>query len=205
MLNWLQSLLSEYGYGALFLALFVNNAGIPFPANSLLLAAGVGAGKGLLSPGVTALTAAFACFLGTNFGYWLGHRYGLNLLKRVRWLRLTHRRVQHLEKFFRRYGPRGVFFARFVTLLHPLIGLMSGAGKTPRGPFLLYNLAGSAAYSLLYTLAGYWLGGKIGLHTLWVVHITGYLLVLLIVAALLVFFWRYSIHSFLGFTYFRKK
>ena len=205
MLPWLQSLAADYGYEAVFVALFINNLGIPFPGTTILLAAGVLVGKGVLSLWATVAVATVACFLGSNVGYWLGWRYGLPLLKKIRWLRLTHHRIKHLERFFKRYGPHGVFFARFVALLHPVIGLMAGVGKTPKVPFLMNNLAGSAAYSLIYALAGDFFGSKWGLHQLWMVHITGYILILVIVLVLLSFFWRYSIHSFLGYVYFKKR
>ena len=205
LLNWLQSLLAHYGYLAVFAALFINNLGVPFPGTTMLLGAGLLAGEGILSLPWTVLVATLACFLGSNGGYWLGRRYGENLLEKIHWLRLTHRRIKHLEKFFKRYGAKGVFFARFVALLHPLIGLMAGTGKTPGGPFLIYNLAGSAVYALLYASAGDVFGSRWGLHGIWTVHITLYGVLLLAVAALLVFFWRYSIHSFFGYVYFKKR
>jgi len=205
VLNWLQSLLAHYGYLAVFTALFVNNLGIPFPGTSMLLGAGLLAGTGALSFPLTVLTATMACFLGSNGGYWLGRKYGEELLKKIHWLRMTHRRIRHMERFFKRYGPKGVFFARLVALLHPLIGLMAGTSKTPKGPFIIYNLAGSAVYALLYTLAGELFGSQWGLHGIWTVHIILYGLLLAAVAALLIFFWRYSILSFFGYVYFKKR
>ncbi len=205
MLDYLQSLLTHYSYAALFLVLFLNNLGIPSPGTSILLGAGLFVGKGILSFWVTVVTATAACFLGSNVGYWLGLRFGLPLLGKVQWLRLTHRRVKHMERFFKRYGPKGVFFARFVAFLHPLIGLMAGVGKTPKKPFLVYNLAGAAAYSLLYTQAGNWLGSKWGLHNVWMIHMSFYVVLLLIVLIILSLFWRYSIHSFFGYVYFKKR
>jgi len=205
LFEWLQSLPADYGYSALFLALFINNFGIPFPGTTILLASGLLVNRGIFSFWPTVAVATGACFLGSFCGYWLGHRYGLPFLKKVRWLHLTHQRIKHLEKFFKRFGPMGVFFARFVSVLHPVIGLMAGTGQTPRGPFLFYNLTGSLAYALLYTFAGDWFGAKWGLHHVWLIHMTSYVLILLVVLLILAFFWRYSIHSFLGFVYFRKK
>ena len=205
LINWLQSLPAGYGYGAVFLALFVNNLGIPFPGTTVLLVAGLLAGKGFLSLWAIIAIGTTACFLGCNCGYWLGRRYGLPLLQKIHWLRLTHRRVMHLERFFKRYGPKGVFFARFVALLHPLIGLMAGVGKTPKGPFLYYNLAGSAAYSLIYAMAGDFFGSKWGFHQIWMAHITFYIIFLVIILICLSFFWRHSIHSFFGYVYFKKR
>jgi membrane protein DedA with SNARE-associated domain len=205
LLDWIQTLLSQYGYLVVFTALLVNNAGVPFPGSTVLLTAGFLSEKGLLSPWVTILVGTLGCFLGTSAGYWLGNRYGLKLLKKAHWLRMTHQRIQHMELFFKRYGPKGVFFARFVSVLHPLIGLMAGTGKTPRIPFLLYNLAGSTAYVLLYTFAGYWFGTEWGLHNIWLIHFTSYITILVAALILFLLFWRYKIHNFLGFVYFRKK
>src|SRR5271167_3616496 len=106
MLNWLQSLLAAHGYVGLFIVLFLNNAGIPAPGTTILLVAGFFAAKGTLSLWAIATTGTAACFLGSNCGYWLGFKFGLPLLKKVRWLRLTHQRVKHMERFFKRYGPK---------------------------------------------------------------------------------------------------
>ncbi len=205
MLEWLQSLLVQYGYGALFLALFLNNAGIPVPGTTALLGAGLLAQRGGFSLGWTVLVGTAACFLGSNCGYWFGHRYGLVLLEKIKWLRLTHRRIRHMERFFGRYGAKGVFFARFVALFHPVIGLMAGVGKTPKGPFLFYNFLGSAAYTVLYALAGYYFGKEWGLHGVWELHMAFYAFFLVIALLLLRFFWRHSIHEFFGFVFFRKR
>jgi membrane protein DedA with SNARE-associated domain len=205
LLDWLLSLLTHYGYGALFLLLLLNNLGIPAPGTSVLLGAGLFVGEGIFSFWVTVVVATAACFLGSNCGYWLGLRFGRPFLEKVHWLRHTHRRLRHMERFFKRYGPKGVFFARFVAFLHPLIGIMAGVGKTPKRPFLIYNLAGAAAYSLLYTLAGNWFGSKWGLHRVWMIHMSSYVLLLVMVLILLSLFWRYSIHSFFGYVYFKKR
>ncbi|HEY5038666.1 MAG TPA: DedA family protein [bacterium] len=205
MLDWFQSLLGNYGYWAIFLVLFLNNFGLPIPANTLLLGAGFLVGKGDFSFWPTVGTATGACFMGTNCGYWLGRRYARHLLEKIHWLRLTHERVRHMEHFFKRYGSKGVFFARFVGLLHPVIGILAGMGKTPGRSFLFYNLAGSAAYALLYTLAGDYLGQRWGFHKIWVFHTTFYLLLLVIVLFLLSHFWGHTIYTFFGHPFYKKK
>ncbi len=205
MLAWTQSLLIHYGYWIIFFGLFLNNLGVPGPGNTLLLGAGVMVGKGVLLLPWTLTAATAGVFLGTNCGYWLGRRYGEFLLEKIHWLRLTHERVRHLEHFFKRYGAKGVFFARFVALFHPIIGFLAGMGKTPKGSFLAYNLAGSAVYALLYTLAGDYFGRRWGLHALWTVHTILYMLVLVIAIALLVHFWRHRVYTFFGHTFYRKR
>jgi membrane protein DedA with SNARE-associated domain len=205
MLIWLQSLLVHYGYGIIFIVLFLNNAGMPGPGNALLLGAGIMVGKGELSLGLTIAAATVGVFMGTNCGYWLGRRYGERLLEKIHWLRKTHKRIRHLEHFFKRYGAKGVFFARFVTLFHPLIGLLAGMGKAPSRPFLVYNFIGSAAYASLYTFIGEFFGSRWGFKTLWRVHTILYLLVLIVVVLLIVHFWRHRIFTVFGHPFYRKR
>ena len=205
MLNWLQSRLADYGYGAIFLILFLNNLGIPLPANTLLLGAGFFVGKGILSLWLTVAAAAGACFMGTNCSYWLGRCYGRHLLEKIHWLRLTHQRVKHLEHFFKRYGSKGVFFARFVSLLHPIIGILAGMGKTPGRSFLFYNLAGSAIYALLYTLAGDYFGQRWGFHNVWKFHTALYIFLLILVLLFLSLFLRHSVYTFFGHPFYKRK
>ena len=110
-----------------------------------------------------------------------------------------------MEHFFKRYGSKGVFFARFVSFFHPILGLLAGIGKTPIRPFLFYNLAGSVGYALLYTLLGEYFGKRWGFHKLWEYHtaiITALLMVALIVLSL---FWRHSIYTFFGHPIYRRK
>ncbi len=202
---WLEYLLSHYGYGAIFMVLFFNNTGLPIPGTTLLLGAGILVGKNALSLGWTIVAATAGCFMGTSCGYWLGRRYGLSVIAKVRWLRLTHERIRYLEHFFKRYGAKGVFFARFVSLLHPVIGLLAGIGKTPSRAFLFYNLAGSALYAVLFTFIGDYFGHKWGFFKIWILHTWVFLVVLLVVLIGLSVFWSHSIYTFFGHPVFLKK
>jgi membrane protein DedA with SNARE-associated domain len=203
--HWLQSLLANYGYWAVFLGLFLNNAGLPVPGNTLLLGAGYLVGEGTLSLWGLVSAATAGCFMGTNLGYWIGRGFGLHLLENIHWLRLTHKRIMYMEHFFKRYGAKGVFFARFVTLVHPVIGLFAGMGKAPVRSFLFYNLAGSAIYALLYTLVGDYFGQRWGFARIWKFHTTLFILLLIIILVVMSLFWRHSIHTFFGRPFFRRK
>jgi len=205
MVHWLQSFLAHDGEGAVFLVLFLNNLGLPLPGNTILLAAGFLVGNGILGLWTTIVVAAGATFLGTTCSYGLGRHYGRSLLERFHWLRLTHERVRHMEHFFKRYGSKGVFFARFVTLLHPFIGILAGMGKTPGRPFLFYNLAGSTLYAVLYTLAGDYFGQRWGFSKVWKYHTVFFLIALGIVLIGLSVFWRHEIYTIFGHPFYRRK
>jgi membrane protein DedA with SNARE-associated domain len=157
---WLQTLLTQHAYLIVFLVILFNNICLPLPGDTVLVVAGFLLGKGTLSIWGVIISGAIACFLGGMVSYWLGRRFGRHFIKRLSWLRITPEKIRRVEKFCEKHGAKSVFFARFVAVLHPLIGFVSGLGKTPWFPFLFFNLAGSCAYVVVFTLGGYFFGEK---------------------------------------------
>jgi membrane protein DedA with SNARE-associated domain len=196
MFEWFQALLADHGYWVVFLVVFLNNLGIPVPGDTMLLGGGFLAQKGTLSLGCVITIGTVACFLGGDLSYWIGRRFGHRLLRKIRWLQITPKRVQKMEAFFEKYGAKGVFLARFVALIHPITGLIAGMGRTPLRPFLFYNLAGSAAYASLYGLAGYLFGEKWGILKTWLGPVALYILLIVAALAILGLFLRRSIRHF---------
>ncbi len=196
MFHWLQSLLAHNGYWVVFIVLFLNNIGFPVPGDTVLLAGGFLVGKGILSFWIVVVMGTAGCFLGGCGGYWLGIRFGRRFLKKITWFRVTPERLKRMDHFFEKFGPKVVFFARFVALLHPVTGLLAGMWKTPLRPFLFYNLAGSAAYALIYTLAGYFFGQKWQIFKSWLGPVAFYALLITAALLFLALFLRHSVRSF---------
>lgn len=196
MFHWLQSLLAHNGYWVVFIVLFLNNIGFPVPGDTVLLAGGFLVGKGILSFWIVVVMGTGGCFLGGCGGYWLGIRFGRRFLKKITWFRVTPERLKRMDHFFEKFGPKVVFFARFVALLHPVTGLLAGMWKTPLRPFLFYNLAGSAAYALIYTLAGYFFGQKWQIFKSWLGPVAFYALLITAALLFLALFLRHSVRSF---------
>lgn len=168
MLHWFQTMLALYGYWVVFLVVFLNNLCFPIPGDSVLVGAGFLAEKGTLSLAGVVAAGTAACFLGGCGGYWIGSRFGRKFLKRNPWIPITPQSEKQVEVFFQKFGPKFVLFARFVALLHPVTGLLTGMWRTPLRPFLAYNLAGALAYSTIYAFLGYFFGEKWELFKSWI-------------------------------------
>jgi len=105
--------------------------GIPFPDETMLLAAiDTGTTHHLFIPFVIA-AAAIGTILGDNVGFWIGREGGYRLLRRYdRYDRIDVRTMKLGSYLFRTYGGTVVFFGRFVAVLRALaafIGAHSGA------------------------------------------------------------------------------
>ena len=164
MFDWLRSELPHlphYGYVLVFIVVFLNNLGFPLPGETILLGAGFVLGRRAESLWEPMLAATLACFLGGICAFWMGRRLGASGLERFGWLHLTPQRLQWPERLFKRHGAWTVFYSRFIALLPPAIAnLLAGMSNMRWRVFLLFNITGSAAYSICYILLGHFFGRK---------------------------------------------
>jgi membrane protein DedA with SNARE-associated domain len=171
MLHWLDSLvpdLPHYGFALVFIVVFLSNVGFPFPGKVILLGAGFVLGRAAGSLWQPMLAGTLASFSGGTCAFWLGRRLGHTRLKRIRWLHLTPKRFEWPERFFKRHGAKTVFLARFLPLLpSAAANLLEGTTKIRWPVYLWFNLAGSAAYTIVYILLGYFFGKKWKLLQAW--------------------------------------
>jgi membrane protein DedA with SNARE-associated domain len=159
-LHSLEILLGRWGYAVIFVGMLLENAGVPLPGETLTLLGGYAAGSGQLNVLGVMGAAAGGAVLGDNLGYWLGRRYGWQLLLRVGGLlRQQPEQLEALRQRFQRHAGWSVFLGRFVAVLRVLAGPLAGAVAMPYRRFLLCNLAGALLWSsLMVSLA--WLGGR---------------------------------------------
>lgn len=153
-------IIAGYGYYAVFLVVMLESAGVPMPGETVLVSAAVYAGTTHgLDIRLVVLAAAVAAILGDNFGFWVGRRYGQDLLTRHGPRVGLDERKQQLGRYlFKRYGGAIVFFGRFVALLRTYAALLAGANGQRPAVFFLWNAAGGVVWACLFGFGGYLLG-----------------------------------------------
>ena len=156
----LQLWLQRWGYGVVFLAMLLENAGLPLPGETVTLLGGYAAGSGQLSGLGVMAAAASGAIVGDNLGYWVGRRAGWGLILRVGgWLGQSPEQLDGLRQRFLRHAGRSVLLGRFVAVLRVVAGPMAGAVGMPYGRFLLCNSLGALLWaSTMVSLA--WIGGR---------------------------------------------
>jgi membrane protein DedA with SNARE-associated domain len=148
----LQALMRQWGYGVIFLAMLLENAGLPLPGETVTLLGGYAAGSGELQLVGVIAAATSGAILGDNIGYWVGRRAGWPLLLRVgRFLRQSPEQMEALRTQFLRHAGKSVLLGRFVAVLRVLAGPMAGAvGHVTEavGPgFVLLHFGGPPAWA----------------------------------------------------------
>src|SRR4051812_8028223 len=117
MLNYLLDLVARLGhwsYAIIFAAAALECAafvGLLIPGESLLLASGFFAHRGLLEVDAVIVVAILGATVGDSIGFQLGSHLGREWLTRhgAR-VGLKPKRLAQVDAFFARHGPKAVFF-----------------------------------------------------------------------------------------------
>ena len=182
---WLTDLFARYGYFVVFFGVLLENAGLPVPGETILLAGAALARFGHLSLPYVVATAAAGAVLGDNVGFFIGRRGGRVLLERHGGrLGLTPARLDQFDAFFARHGAKTVFIARFVTGLRVVGAILAGASRLAWGRFLIFNAAGAVAWSVTFGVVGYLLGYSWETIERWIGHLGLVFLIVLAVAGI---------------------
>jgi membrane protein DedA with SNARE-associated domain len=177
--------LVHYGYGAIFLIVMMESAGIPMPGETVLVSAAVYAGtRHALDIRFVIAAAAAGAIVGDNIGFWVGREFGEPLLEKWGHLIGLDARKRMLGRFlFERYGGSIVFFGRFVALLRAFAALLAGANGLAPWRFFIFNAAGGITWATMFGTGGYLLGegirriaGPVGWAMLVVAVVIGFVL-----------------------------
>jgi membrane protein DedA with SNARE-associated domain len=147
--------LLKHGYAVLFLAVLMEQIGLPFPAVPVLLAAGALAGLGSMNFALALGLSVAAAMAGDGFWFALGRKRGRSILGLLCRIALDPDScVQRTENIFTTHRVKSLLFAKFVpgvSTMTPPLAAIFGVGLWR---FLLYDAAGSALWAGSYLLAG---------------------------------------------------
>lgn len=149
------------GYIGIALLVFAESGllfGIFLPGDSLLFAAGLLAGGGVLSFGSLTFTVVVAAILGDSVGYWFGKNVGSNFFKHEESLFFKQSYVTRAQRFYAKYGGRAVVLARFVPIVRTIAPILAGVGRMKYQTFIMYNAIGAIVWGAGMTTLGFTLG-----------------------------------------------
>jgi membrane protein DedA with SNARE-associated domain len=145
-------------------ATFLSCLALPVPASLVMLAAGAFAAAGDLPLPGTLAAALAGALSGDQAGYWIGRRWGGELLARVgRSAAGGPEAIARARQLLRTRGGTGVFPSRWlVSPLGPWVNLAAGAGRLEWSRFALWGAAGEPLWVGLYIGAGFAFAARVG-------------------------------------------
>ena len=155
-MNGIAGFLIRHGYLFLFVAVLVEQAGLPLPSVPVLLAMGALVGMGRFSFVTSAAVAVVACLLADFVWYRLGRRHGSSILRLVCRISLEPDScVRRTENVFAREGSRTLLYAKFVPGLSTVAPPVAGLARLSVPRFLLWDAAGAAIWTTTFLVLGY--------------------------------------------------
>jgi membrane protein DedA with SNARE-associated domain len=151
--------LTDAGYWALIIFAFVQACCIPISSEITFGFAGVLAYEGHLSLPLVIIIGTLAELAGSSAAYGLGRLGGRHTVERYRrYLLMTRKDVERVERFFDRRGAWSVAVARVIPLVRAFAGLVAGFMEVPVLAFEAFNLVGTVVWATALSLIGYSLG-----------------------------------------------
>jgi membrane protein DedA with SNARE-associated domain len=139
----------DWGYAAVALGAFAEG-------ETVLLAAGYAAHRGLLDWWLVVVVAACAATMGDQAFYWVGRLWGASLLKRFPKLAAQFPRVEQLLQRYPHWAIVGVRFLYGLRIAGPII---IGSAGVPPWRFALFNAIGAMLWAPLIAGLG-WIFGQ---------------------------------------------
>src|SRR6266851_475633 len=146
------------------LGILIESAGVPFPGELLLLAAGAWAAARHHSIVLVILFGFIGATAGADLGYFLGYRGGRPFMERFGALfRVRPEHIARSELFFARHGDKAILAARFVIGLRTWGSMLAGMAHMPFWRFQIFSALGGLGWAILIGAAGYLLGSNLDL------------------------------------------
>ena len=159
--------------------------GLPAPEETILGLAGFLVWRGELRLPFVLAVGIVSAIVGDNLGYWIGRRYGQALIERHgRWAVGKPEQLESVRRFVTRYGPLGIFAARFIPGIRFLAGPIAGAMGLRPVSFIIANALGAILYIPVVVGAGWAVGYGLGDYVKRVEGIAGRVEHVVLVAAI---------------------
>lgn len=156
-------LIGHWGYLAIFALVILGNMGVPLPEETVLILAGYLVWEGELRLPMVLGIGILSAVVGDNIGYRIGRHFGQGAIERYgHWVLGSSKRLERMRGFVTRYGPTGVFVARFLPGLRFMAGPLAGATGLRPLHFFVANVCGAALYVPLSVAIGYAVGYGLG-------------------------------------------
>jgi membrane protein DedA with SNARE-associated domain len=150
-------------YLVVFSVLLACGLGFPLPEDVPLIASGYLIWEGTMTWGPALAVTMVGVLLGDTALFYLGRRIGKQILQGNRTQNLfPPDKVRRVRAYFRKYGDKLVFFARFVAGLRAVVFFMAGAMRMKYSRFIWLDGIAAALSVPLWILMGWLLGHFLG-------------------------------------------
>ena len=160
--EWLTTLLAEYLYAGVFIAAIIETIIPPIPTMAVFPTAGFLASQNnfeLYQVILLGIIGGLGASIGSTVIYLIALKLGrVVLLKYLRYVRVSEKKLTRVENWFQKYGDKAVLFGRMIPVFREMVSIPAGLLKMKFAKFLTYTILGSCGWSITLILVGYYFG-----------------------------------------------
>ena len=160
--EWLTTLLAEYLYAGVFIAAIVETIIPPIPTMAVFPTAGFLASQNnfeLYQVILLGIIGGLGASIGSTMIYLIALKLGrVALLKYLRYVKISEKKLTRVENWFQKYGDKAVLFGRMVPVFREMVSIPAGLLKMKFAKFITYTILGSCGWSITLILIGYYFG-----------------------------------------------
>jgi membrane protein DedA with SNARE-associated domain len=167
MTQWLISLVSAWGYIAIFVTMVGESAGLPISSEIVVPLGGalaslskLGLGAPVVELILVVAISSLANLTGSLIAFYLTRRFGekVVLSRFGRWMGLSKGHLRLANRFFDRWGLWAVFLGRLLPIVRTYISFPAGLSKIGYVKFIVVSLLGAIPWNFGLAYAGYLAG-----------------------------------------------
>ena len=155
LIDFAVEVVSEIGYGGVFILMLLESALIPIPSEAIMPFAGFLVATGEIDFLYAVLAGTFGNLAGSYLAYVLGSKFGRPFLERYgKYLFVTSEHLEYAEKLFNEKGQVTVFVGRILPAVRTVISFPAGIAKMNIVHFTVYTVIGSFIWCTALTYVG---------------------------------------------------
>jgi membrane protein DedA with SNARE-associated domain len=166
IVRWFGPLFASAGYAIVAVGVLAERSiliGLIVPGDVIIALGGVYAARGDLNVIAVMAIAFVAAVCGESIGFWLGHRYGMRLIRRLPFVNRVEPRLEGAQAYFERHGGKTVAIGRYATAAGALVPFVAGMAGMRYRRFLMFDVPAVLVWAIGITLIGYIFGRNLDL------------------------------------------
>ncbi|MES2215845.1 MAG: bifunctional DedA family/phosphatase PAP2 family protein [Patescibacteria group bacterium] len=190
--EYLRTIIVNGGYAILFITTFLEGLpliGMAIPGHVAIILAGFLAKIGTLNLFWVMSISTLGAVLGDFMGFYLGRKYGLSLIDRLRpYFFIRNEHIEKTQSLLARHTGKAMILGRFNPVTRALMPFLVGTNQTTTGKFWFFNIIGGLSWVIISVGVGYVFGASYHVA----VGVLGkFVVVALIVIALIIWGYRF--------------
>lgn len=181
--DFLMSIIEQYGYLAIFLLLWLGIVGLPIPDELVVATAGFLVSIQLLDPFLSLLVSYLGVASGLTIGFLLGKYFGKPILAWLSKKEKMKSKVERSTALLEKYGTAALCISYLFPVVRHLVPYLVAMGGMSYRRYAMLSYPIGLVWTVAFYLLGYVFGQNVGLIVEMIRSYGGYTLLCLIVIA----------------------